>query len=194
MKKSITKTLSKSRPSLLSNLPYLPKWHCALYTLPNILVNKSSVVEAHPNSARRYFQSTSIKKNTNTGGSASTTGLSVPEEILKLTQEQYQKVSDMYLESLLDELEAISEENYDLIPEVELNQGVLNFEIKGKGSYVVNKQPPNKQIWLSSPISGPNRFDFYQNNWISLRDNTNLTKIINKELQEASNGKYSLSI
>jgi len=25
---------------------------------------------------------------------------------------------------------------------------------------VINKQPPNRQIWLSSPISGPRRFDW----------------------------------
>lgn len=28
------------------------------------------------------------------------------------------------------------------------------------GTYVINKQTPNKQIWLSSPVSGPKRFDF----------------------------------
>ena len=30
------------------------------------------------------------------------------------------------------------------------------------GVYVINKQTPNKQIWLSSPISGPQRY--VQNN------------------------------
>jgi frataxin len=25
---------------------------------------------------------------------------------------------------------------------------------------VINKQPPNKQIWLSSPVSGPKRYDW----------------------------------
>lgn len=62
-------------------------------------------------------------------------------------------------------------------------------------SYVLNKQPPNKQIWLSSPISGPKRFDWVvlqegQNfkegsgsgDWIYLRDGTSLTDIIRKEL------------
>ena len=33
----------------------------------------------------------------------------------------------------------------------------LNFS---HGTYVINKQSPNRQIWLSSPISGPSRFDF----------------------------------
>lgn len=60
---------------------------------------------------------------------------------------------------------------------------------------MLNKQPPNKQIWLSSPISGPKRFDWVvlqegQNakegggsgRWIYLRDGTSLTDIIRKEL------------
>jgi frataxin len=38
--------------------------------------------------------------------------------------------------------------------------GVLNITYPPNGTYVLNKQPPNKQIWLSSPISGPKRFDW----------------------------------
>ena len=30
----------------------------------------------------------------------------------------------------------------------------------GLGTYVINKQSPNRQIWLSSPVSGPKRYDF----------------------------------
>lgn len=29
--------------------------------------------------------------------------------------------------------------------------GVLNLRLAGHGTYVINKQPPNKQIWFSSP-------------------------------------------
>ena len=32
--------------------------------------------------------------------------------------------------------------------------------VEGKGTWVINKQPPNRQVWLSSPISGPRRFDW----------------------------------
>lgn len=28
------------------------------------------------------------------------------------------------------------------------------------GTYVINRQSPNRQIWLSSPTSGPKRYDF----------------------------------
>ncbi|POW15902.1 hypothetical protein PSTT_01820 [Puccinia striiformis] len=38
--------------------------------------------------------------------------------------------------------------------------GVMNFSMGDHGTYVINKQPPNKQIWLSSPFSGPKRFDY----------------------------------
>ncbi|EGT54939.1 hypothetical protein CAEBREN_28735, partial [Caenorhabditis brenneri] len=38
--------------------------------------------------------------------------------------------------------------------------GVLTVNVsKTVGTYVINKQSPNKQIWLSSPMSGPKRYD-----------------------------------
>ena len=41
-----------------------------------------------------------------------------------------------------------------------LADGVLTVKLGGKfGTYVINKQTPNKQLWLSSPVSGPARFD-----------------------------------
>jgi frataxin len=73
---------------------------------------------------------------------------------------------------------------------------VLKVDLISKGlSYVLNKQPPNKQIWLSSPITGPKRFDWVAmqesmnhkegsgtGDWVYLRDGTSLTDIIRKEL------------
>ena len=41
-----------------------------------------------------------------------------------------------------------------------LADGVLTVKLGGKfGTYVINKQTPNRQLWLSSPVSGPARFD-----------------------------------
>ena len=63
------------------------------------------------------------------------------------------------------------------------------------GTYVLNKQPPNKQIWLSSPISGPKRFDWVvsgegqhekegagKSQWIYTRDGTALSSLLRKEV------------
>lgn len=36
-------------------------------------------------------------------------------------------------------------------------QGVLTLNLGSHGTYVINKQSPNKQIWMSSPLSGPVR-------------------------------------
>lgn len=79
-----------------------------------------------------------------------------------------------------------------------LQAGVLNIIAPGIGTFVLNKQPPNKQIWLSSPISGPKRYDWIvesegQNEkqgtrttvtgqWVYLRDGSNLTDLLNSEL------------
>jgi frataxin len=36
----------------------------------------------------------------------------------------------------------------------------MTITFRSIGTYVINKQPPNLQIWLSSPISGPKRFEY----------------------------------
>lgn len=74
--------------------------------------------------------------------------------------------------------------------------GVMTITVANKGTYVINKQPPNKQIWLSSPLSGPKRYDFCVANegqgdkegtalgtWIYLRDGSSLDELIHKEIE-----------
>ncbi|KAL2215924.1 Frataxin-like domain-containing protein [Thermoascus aurantiacus ATCC 26904] len=112
-----------------------------------------------------------------------------------LTNQQYHEYADYYLNYLLSELEKAQEEGSDI--EAEYSAGVLNIIVPSAGTYVLNKQPPNKQIWLSSPISGPKRYDWvvegdqthekqdtrYPNGqWIYLRDGSNLTDLLNAEL------------
>ncbi len=59
--------------------------------------------------------------------------------------------------------------------------------MRGKKYYVLNKQTPNRQIWLSSPISGPSRFEYREDNkeWRHYRNETvELLQMINKEFNE----------
>ena len=72
----------------------------------------------------------------------------------------------------------------------------MNVTLPNKGTYVLNKQPPNKQIWLSSPESGPKRFDWViqgasmehkeggesLGDWIYLRDGSSLAEILRVEV------------
>mgnify|MGYP003685390293 CR=1 FL=1 len=48
---------------------------------------------------------------------------------------------------------------------------VLNLGV-GERAFVLNKQAPNLQLWLSSPVRGPLRYDFDSASarWINNRD------------------------
>lgn len=96
---------------------------------------------------------------------------------------QVQKALEHINDKLDDcELELI-ESNYD-------NTGVLNFQISSKKKFVLNIQRPNQQLWLSSPISGPFRFEFSEekNKWYDVKNNIELYQLlmndINKILEE----------
>ena len=74
------------------------------------------------------------------------------------------------LESLTERFDYLAEELGDSLAsdyDVSYSNGVLNVKLgEEKGTYVLNKQTPNLQIWLSSPVSGPKRFDLINNQWI----------------------------
>ncbi|KAL5343725.1 hypothetical protein BJX70DRAFT_393779 [Aspergillus crustosus] len=113
-----------------------------------------------------------------------------------LTDQLFHEYSEHYLDVLLSEIESVQEGGSEI--EAEYSAGVLNISVPGTGTYVLNKQPPNKQIWLSSPISGPKRYDwvlegdqmhekqdtrpFVNGQWVCLRDDSNLTELLNSEL------------
>lgn len=55
------------------------------------------------------------------------------------------------------------------------------------GTYVINRQTPNLQIWLSSPISGPKRYDFLCGTWVYKHDKTTLHSLLDIEIREIAN-------
>lgn len=121
-----------------------------------------------------------------------TVGENVEDKIDKITANQYGLIANNYLDSLSDTLEELSESFPQL--DVELNQGILTLDVPPHGSYVINKQPPNKQIWLSSPVSGPFRYDLIGNKWITLRDNSALTTLLQKELSQLLEKEIDLNL
>ncbi|KAJ0124525.1 mitochondrial iron uptake protein [Diaporthe amygdali] len=110
-----------------------------------------------------------------------------------LTDGEYHEVADAYLDVIVSELETLADKNESI--EVEYSAGVLTFVFPDIGTYVINKQPPNKQIWLSSPISGPKRYDYVVSgegqsqkedtavgDWVYIRDGSTLGELFLKEL------------
>ncbi|KAH7407151.1 hypothetical protein BKA64DRAFT_705562 [Cadophora sp. MPI-SDFR-AT-0126] len=110
-----------------------------------------------------------------------------------ITIEEYHELSDSYLNGLIEKLEQLQEERDEV--DVEYSAGVLTLAFPPNGTYVLNKQPPNKQIWLSSPITGPKRYDYVllsegqdakegtgRGEWVYLRDGSSLTELLEKEI------------
>jgi frataxin len=93
--------------------------------------------------------------------------------------------ADKTLVNISDNL-ALLEDEFDL--ELEYAQGVLSVEVPSHGKWVLNKQAPNQQIWWSSPVSGPLRFECKKvtGQWVSTRNaNDSLLDLLNSEMTDA---------
>jgi frataxin-like iron-binding protein CyaY len=64
----------------------------------------------------------------------------------------YHQRADRYFDHLVEYLEMLGDDLESNDYDVMYSTGVLTLKTD-KGTYVMNKQPPNRQIWLSSPIS-----------------------------------------
>lgn len=139
---------------------------------------------------------------------------SVVRAATELTDDQYHKLADEYMDRLVTHLEELQDEREDIDVEYSVCHALIRINVRresdagqqagvltvsfddGIGTYVINKQPPNKQIWLSSPKSGPKRYDYVtlgdsQNDkegtakgeWVYLRDNSTINQLFRDELQ-----------
>lgn len=123
----------------------------------------------------------------------------------------YHDVADDTLYSVQDAVEEYLEEYHDAsaaekdedIPEVNYASGVLTMYLPPHGTWIMNKQTPNQQIWWSSPISGPRRYEYDEGRerWVYSRvgdegnasadisevadgEEDTLGEILNKEFEE----------
>ncbi|KOS22609.1 Frataxin -like protein [Escovopsis weberi] len=110
-----------------------------------------------------------------------------------LSDAEYHEIANRYLEHVLTKFEQLQESREDL--DVEFSAGVMTITVADKGTFIINKQPPNKQIWLSSPISGPKRYDWSvvsegqgdkegtaAGYWVYLRQGSTLDELILEEI------------
>lgn len=103
------------------------------------------------------------------------------------TESEYNTVADETLEDIQDAVEGALEDKG--IPEFEVNyaSGVLTLSMPPHGTWVLNKQTPNRQIWWSSPISGPRRYQYEDGEWVFTRDDSHsmtLLQALQEELEE----------
>ncbi|XP_017064033.1 frataxin homolog, mitochondrial [Drosophila eugracilis] len=100
----------------------------------------------------------------------------------------YERVCSDTLDALCDYFEELTENASDLQgTDVAYGDGVLTVNLGHKyGTYVINRQTPNKQIWLSSPTSGPKRFDFVgtvtAGRWVYKHSGQSLHELLQQEI------------
>jgi len=111
-----------------------------------------------------------------------------------LDENRYSLIVNETLESLGDKFSELVEDHSVLASaDVTLADGVLTVNLGPDfGTYVINKQTPNKQIWLSSPISGPQRFEFSpqgdslaadrQDCWVYSHSGQSLHQVLDNEI------------
>ena len=93
------------------------------------------------------------------------------------TESEYHNQADASLNTIQDTLEYYFEDNADSFLqssmlnqsfEINFSSGVLTITLPPHGTWVLNKQTPNEQIWWSSPLSGPRRYEWDEQNakWV----------------------------
>lgn len=108
-------------------------------------------------------------------------------------EEAFHKAADGVLDTLLEDLEAVIEERGLEEADLEFGQGVMTLKLGGPGTYVINKQAPNREIWMSSPVSGPVRYAHDGKRWIYRRDGHLLHDRLEKELSHLLGGPMTLT-
>lgn len=120
---------------------------------------------------------------------------SASDSLSSLSEAEYERLSQDTLDALADFLEDLMDEpftgaDYD----VSFSSGVLTVKMGAEhGTYVINKQTPNKQIWLSSPSSGPKRYNWTGQHWLYSHDGRTLHQLLSTELSSIFKTPLDLS-
>lgn len=96
-----------------------------------------------------------------------------------MDQSAFETLADGTLAELMERLEPqLADED------VELNAGILTIELADGRQYVINKHGPNRQLWMSSPVSGAWHFawDGEARAWRSTRGAELLHRLLGSEL------------
>ncbi|KAK7200345.1 frataxin-like protein [Novymonas esmeraldas] len=105
------------------------------------------------------------------------------------TDIKFNSAADELLELVETQVDALDSASVD---DVSCNGGVLTLETAERGTFILNKQAPNVQLWLSSPISGPHHYDMITVTqdgnervlWRSDNDGHDLVEKLERELTE----------
>ncbi|XP_068642804.1 frataxin, mitochondrial [Aristolochia californica] len=149
--------------------------------LPDFMERKSSSIS-------RFFSSRSLDLDDKQGPA-------VIDYSSLLQEDEFHRLADATLNDLQEKLEEYGDSVQIDAYDVDYGNQVLTVKLGTLGTYVLNKQTPNRQIWLSSPISGPFRFDWDQSSqtWVYRRTKASLLPLLEIELESLCGEPIKLS-
>ncbi|XP_071703469.1 frataxin, mitochondrial-like [Rutidosis leptorrhynchoides] len=112
-----------------------------------------------------------------------------------IQEDEFHELADATMYNLLEKIEeygdAVDIDGFD----IDYGNQVLTVKFGDLGTYVLNKQTPNRQIWMSSPVSGPSRFDWDQSTkaWIYRRTKAKLLETLENEIKQLCGESITLS-
>lgn len=111
-----------------------------------------------------------------------------------MDQSAFERLATALLERLFDEIDMRLGDEID----VDYEGGILTLKLADGRTYLLNKHGPNREIWLSSPLSGAWHFAYDESaqSWRSTRavasGPDNLLALLETELNELTGGDLDL--
>ena len=111
---------------------------------------------------------------------------------MPLSENAFESIASDILQNLADQLDdTIGEES-----DVELNAGILTVETPDGSQFIINKHGPNRQIWVSSPVSGASHYDSNEDGsvWTASRDGADLLTVLAHDLSLKTGRAVTLAL
>jgi frataxin len=107
----------------------------------------------------------------------------------------FHKEADAILEEFCTAIDDAYSHRLDTNFDCTYHEGILSVKLGKLGTYVLNKQTPNRQIWFSSPMSGPKRYNFDSptETWKNTRDGHELRQFLSEELSKLTGIQINLT-
>ncbi|MBL8525204.1 MAG: iron donor protein CyaY [Betaproteobacteria bacterium] len=96
------------------------------------------------------------------------------------------------VDAVLEALE-LSLEEVDADIDAEVNGGILTLEFANRSKVIVNRQTPNREIWVAAK-SGGFHFRFDGATWRDTRSNESLESLLSRVISEQSGDVISITI
>lgn len=110
---------------------------------------------------------------------------------MPVDEEAFVNLAEKTLQDLMEQIDDALGDQMD----VDLDGGILTIELPSGAQYIINKQTPNREIWMSSPVSGAKHFVFAKEAqcWVDTRGGDPFYDLLARELSQASGQVFTLS-